>query len=66
MYIKALQKFGDNAVLKLRKALYDLKQAPQAWHDSFNNFLKRIGFLPNPYDPCFYIKHFWKMRSSLS
>ena len=43
MNMKALKKFGDNAVLKLRKALYGLQQAPRAWYDSLTTLSNELG-----------------------
>ena len=34
----------ENLVYKLRKSLYDLKQAPRQWYKKFDSFMHRIGF----------------------
>jgi hypothetical protein len=34
----------ENQVLKLKKAMYGLKQAPQAWHKALSQWLFSIGF----------------------
>jgi len=31
-------------VIRLRKAVYDFKQAPRLWHDDINTFLLSVGF----------------------
>jgi hypothetical protein len=40
------------AVLKLRKAIYGLKQASKAWHDCLKGFLSSINFKSTVSDPC--------------
>ncbi|GJW70635.1 retrovirus-related pol polyprotein from transposon TNT 1-94 [Tanacetum coccineum] len=44
---------GDNAsyVYKLKKALYDLKQAPRAWYDMMSSFLISKHFSKGAVDP---------------
>ena len=34
----------ENLVYKLRKNLYNLKQAPRQWYKKFDSFMHRIGF----------------------
>ena len=46
---------GDK-VLKLRKALYGIKQAPHEWNKNINTFLLSIGFRRCVKDTCLYIK----------
>jgi hypothetical protein len=44
-------------VLRLRKALYGLRQAPLLWQQHFTATLRDIGFLPVPHEPCCYTKN---------
>ena len=52
---KALQdenwKDGRSTV-KLEKALYGCIQSAKLWYNHLSRFLQRIGFTPNPVDPC--------------
>ena len=41
-------------VVRLRKALYDLKQAPRLWHDDINAFLLSLRFTQSSADPNLY------------
>ena len=45
----------DDCVCHLRKALYDLKQAPRAWYQDIDKFLKTLGFTSSASDPNLYI-----------
>nr|GEZ04192.1 hypothetical protein [Tanacetum cinerariifolium] len=38
-------------VYRLRKALYELKQAPSAWYDELSNFMRSKGFTKGIIDP---------------
>ena len=55
VYVAQLPSFEDpkhpGMVYKLNKTLCGLKQAPQAWYDRLNDFLKRKGFKPGSLDP---------------
>jgi hypothetical protein len=45
---------GHNApkiIVRLRKALYRLKQAPRLWHDVINAFQLSLGFTQSLADP---------------
>jgi hypothetical protein len=42
-------------VVRLRKALYSLKQAPRLWHDDINAFLLSLGFTQSSADPNLYL-----------
>ena len=44
-----------NAVLKLNKAIYGLKQSGRCWNRKFDDFLKNLGFLQSSADKCVYI-----------
>jgi len=44
-----------NAVLKLNKAIYGLKQSGRCWNRKFEDFLKNLGFLQSNADKCVYI-----------
>jgi hypothetical protein len=41
-------------VLRLRKALYGLRQAPQAWNAKLNSTLKGMGFGQSPHEAAIY------------
>jgi len=49
---------GCNApkiVVRLRKALYGLNQAPRLWHDDINTFLLSLGFTQSSANPNLYL-----------
>jgi hypothetical protein len=43
-------KLHPNYVCRLDKALYNLKQAPQAWYSRLGGKLKQLGFTPSKAD----------------
>ena len=43
-------------VIRLRKALYRLKQAPHLWHDDINAFLLSLWFTQSSADPNLYLR----------
>jgi hypothetical protein len=43
-------------IVRLRKAVYGLKQAPQLWHDDIHDFLLSLGFRHCSTDPNLYIR----------
>ncbi len=44
-------------VLRLKRALYGLRQAPLAWNWTLNAFLIEIGFIATSADACLYTLH---------
>lgn len=49
-------KAGPNAVLKLQKSLYGLKQSPRCWNTKFNKALIELGFSRSAHDYCLYTR----------
>ena len=49
-------KLFPNHVFKLKKALYDLKEAPRAWYDRLTNFLLDISFTIGCVDSTLFLK----------
>jgi hypothetical protein len=45
---------GNPLVLKLKQALYGLRQAPRAWYDKLHSVLLSMGFSRSAIDPCLY------------
>nr|GEX69479.1 hypothetical protein [Tanacetum cinerariifolium] len=45
-------------VYKLKKALYELKQAPRAWYDKLSTFLLHNHFFKGTIDPTWFIRRF--------
>jgi hypothetical protein len=39
----------EGKVLRLRNALYDLRQAPRAWNAKLDSTLRRMGFEQSPH-----------------
>jgi hypothetical protein len=46
----------EHKVLKLRKALYGLHQAPRAWNKKLDNTLVSFGFCKCPSEPAIYTR----------
>jgi hypothetical protein len=46
----------EHKVLKLRKALYGLHQAPRAWNEKLDNTLVSFGFCKCPSEPAIYTR----------
>jgi hypothetical protein len=44
----------EGKVLRLRKALYGLRQAPRAWNAKLDSTLKRMGFRQSPHEAAIY------------
>jgi transposase InsO family protein len=47
-------KNGSGKVLKLKKALYGLRQAPRAWNSRLDSELVKLGFVRNPLEHAVY------------
>lgn len=48
-------RFGSGTVIRLRKALYGLRQSGNAWHRELSSYLKSIGFVQMPREPCVFV-----------
>lgn len=46
----------DNKVLKLKRAIYGLKQSSRAWYKRVNDYLISLGFQKSKYEPCLFTK----------
>ncbi|GKE13760.1 retrovirus-related pol polyprotein from transposon TNT 1-94, partial [Tanacetum coccineum] len=61
VYISQPEGFVDqdnpSHVYKLKKALYDLKQAPRAWYDMLSSFLISQQFSKGAVDPTLFTRH---------
>ena len=44
----------ESHVCKLKKALYDLKQALRAWYSRIDTYLQQLGFRKSDVDPNLY------------
>nr|GEU40679.1 hypothetical protein [Tanacetum cinerariifolium] len=59
VYVSQPDRFVDpdnpNHVYKLKKSLYELKQAPRAWYDMLSSFLISQDFSKGPVDPTLFI-----------
>ena len=42
---------NNSYVCKLMKALYGLKQTPRAWYKRIDNYLSKLGYFKNEFDP---------------
>lgn len=47
---------SKNCILKLRKALYGLKNASRNWYDTMHSFLVKLNFERSLHDFCLYVK----------
>jgi hypothetical protein len=58
VYVHQLQGFAildkEGKVLRLRKALYGLRQAPMAWNANLDSTLKGMGFGQSPHEAAIY------------
>lgn len=50
----------DGKVCKLRRALYILKQSPQAWYGRLSTFMKKIGYKQSDADHTLFVKQVFK------
>ncbi|GKC48264.1 retrovirus-related pol polyprotein from transposon TNT 1-94, partial [Tanacetum coccineum] len=61
VYVSQPEGFVDqdnpSHVYKLKKALYDLKQAPRAWYDMQSSFLISQQFSKGTVDPTLFTRH---------
>ncbi|GKD43233.1 retrovirus-related pol polyprotein from transposon TNT 1-94 [Tanacetum coccineum] len=59
VYVSQPDRFVDpdkpNHVYRLKKALYELNQAPRAWYDLLSSFLLSQGFSKGTVDPTLFI-----------
>ncbi|KAG8480142.1 hypothetical protein CXB51_024952 [Gossypium anomalum] len=46
----------EDKVYRLKKALYELKQAPRAWYDRVDAYLSNLGFEKSLSEPTLYVK----------
>jgi hypothetical protein len=46
----------ENKVLRLRRALYGLRQAPRAWNAKLDSTLKQMGFEQSPHEAAVYLR----------
>jgi hypothetical protein len=51
-----IKKGSEHQVLKLRKALYGLHQAPRAWNEKLDTTLTELGFMKSPSEPAIYTR----------
>jgi len=60
VYVCQLEGFisneGKRKVYKLKKALYDLNQAPQAWYSEIDSFFQEQQFRKSDNEPTLYVK----------
>lgn len=53
--LRAWLKLGPNEVIRLRKAVYGLVDAPRRWHLRLSRALRQAGFVPLQTDECVWI-----------
>lgn len=47
---------SDHDCLELLKSIYGLKQASRVWNETFDEYVRSIGFDVSNFDPCLYLK----------
>lgn len=47
---------NDKKVLKLKRAIYGLKQSSRAWYQRVNDYLIHLGYKKSDYEPCLFTK----------
>ena len=52
----------ENCMLRLKKAIYGLKQASRCWNATFCNFTLKAGFDQSKHDPCIFTRQGVKME----
>jgi hypothetical protein len=50
----------NNCVLKLKRAIYGLKQSARAWNKRVDDCLLELGYVKSKLEPCLYSKKFRK------
>lgn len=50
------RKDDKTMLVRLRKALYGLKESPRLWNETLTNELLNYGFTQSKHDPCLFIK----------
>jgi hypothetical protein len=52
----------NNCILKLKRAIYGLKQSARAWNKRVDDCLLELGYVKSKLEPCLYSKKFRKER----
>lgn len=62
IYIQEPEGYKSNIkkACKLKKALYGLRESPIAWYNTFNIFVKKLGFIRSKFDSCLFVKKIGK------
>ena len=54
----SLEKGKENMVCRLKKSLYELKQAPRQWYQKFKSFMVDHAFHKTQADHCVFVKRY--------